>query len=245
MAGLLAMLLGLYVIFHTLSMSLVERLGEVGTLHALGVTRGELARIFLLEAAVLAGGGAILGQVGGIAIAKTLLAVGITTLGSGKWVASFEVPWSTTLGLAGVGFSIALLGSIYPLLLLQRSSTAAALRGEEALQRSGVRRGFHLFAAVLLVVVLPSLYLVLVPVVGEFSGELVTIVLGAVGLVAAIVALSFTMPALLSAFCGVLTLPLSRAWPLADRLAARSMRQSPAVAVSAAAIAASALRSSA
>src|SRR6185436_14103405 len=97
-----------------------------------------------------------------------------------------------TLGLNGVGFSIALLGSIYPLLLLQRSSTAAALRGEEALQRSGVRRGFHLFAAVLLVVVLPSLYLVLVPVVGEFSGELVTIVLGAVGLVAAIVALSFT-----------------------------------------------------
>ncbi len=238
MAGLLAMLLGLYVIFHTLSMSLVERLGEVGTLRALGVTRAQLARIFLLEAVALAGGGAILGQLGGIAIARGLLAVGITTLGSGKHVAGFEVPWTITLALTGLGFVIALVGSVYPLLLLHGSSTVAALRGEEALQKSGVRRGFHLFAAILLVVVLPSIYLVLVPVVGEFSGELVSIVLSAVGLLAAVVTLSFLVPIVLSALCGILTIPLSRAWPLAGRLAARSMRQSPTrIAVSASAIA--------
>lgn len=43
-AGLLAMVLGLYVIFHTLSMSLVERVREIGVLNALGATRAQIAR---------------------------------------------------------------------------------------------------------------------------------------------------------------------------------------------------------
>ncbi|MCB9916243.1 MAG: ABC transporter permease, partial [Planctomycetes bacterium] len=46
MAGLLALMLGLYVIFHTLSMSLVERIREVGVLHALGTRRRQVARVF-------------------------------------------------------------------------------------------------------------------------------------------------------------------------------------------------------
>ena len=45
MLGLLALVLGLYVIFHTLSMSLKERVLEVGTLHALGSTRRQIARV--------------------------------------------------------------------------------------------------------------------------------------------------------------------------------------------------------
>ena len=65
MAGLMALLLGLYVIFHTLSMSLTERLREVGTLHALGTTRAQVGRIFLLEAVMLAGSGAAFCRPGG------------------------------------------------------------------------------------------------------------------------------------------------------------------------------------
>ena len=45
LAGLLARVLGLFVIFHTLSMSLVERVQEVATLHALGAARGQIARV--------------------------------------------------------------------------------------------------------------------------------------------------------------------------------------------------------
>ena len=54
MLGLLALVLGLYVIFHTLSMSLTERVQEVGTLHALGATRRQIGRVFFTEAVVLA-----------------------------------------------------------------------------------------------------------------------------------------------------------------------------------------------
>ena len=97
MAGLLALVLGLYVIFHTLSMSLVERVREVATLHALGTTRGTIARVFLLEALVLAGLGGALGLAGGLALARLSLLKGVTTLGSGYHIAHFDVPWPVVL----------------------------------------------------------------------------------------------------------------------------------------------------
>ena len=52
--GLLAMVLGLYVIFHTLSVSIVERVREVATLHALGTTRAQVGRVFFVEATCIA-----------------------------------------------------------------------------------------------------------------------------------------------------------------------------------------------
>ena len=238
MAGLLALLLGLYVIFHTLSMSLLERASEIGTLHALGVTRGQVARLFLIEAMVMAGGGAILGWLGGVTLAYGLQRVGITTLGAGKWLPGFSIPWNTTLPLAGVGFVIALAGSVYPVMLLRGASTVATLRGEESLRLGAFRRGFHLFAALLLVVVLPGLYFVLVPVVGEFSRELVRAVLGGVGVVAGLIAFSFLMPSLIAGLGAGLMRPFAGLWPLAGRLAARAMqRGATRVAVGTAAIA--------
>ncbi|TDJ67361.1 MAG: FtsX-like permease family protein [Planctomycetota bacterium] len=238
MAGLLALVLGLYVIFHTLSMSLTERMNEIGTLHAIGVTRAQVARIFLFEAVALAGCGALLGLGGGIALAWVLLARGITTLGVGKYVPVFLIPWNIVLSLTVVGFLIALVGSVYPLSRLGGANTVAALRGESALESSGMRRGFQLFFALLLAVVLPGLYFVLVPVVGEFAGPLVTILLSAVGVLALLVVLPLAMPMILTGVCSVLARPFTAWWPLSGRLATRAMRHSATrIAVSASAIA--------
>lgn len=227
LAGLLALVLGLYVIFHTLSMSLTERTGEVGTLVALGTTRTQVARVFLLEAVALAGGGAALGLAGGLGLARLLLGLGITTLGR-KSVGIFVVPWGVVLALAGLGFLIALVGSVYPLVALRGASAVRALRGEEAVARRKTQLGFHLLYAALLALVLPGLYFVIVPVVGELSAELVSVLLGAVGFLGLIVVLSLIMPAVLAATCAAVTVPFSRAWPLAGRLTARAMRSAPA-----------------
>src|SRR5689334_19436013 len=110
MAGLLALVLGLYVIFHTLSMSLVERVREVATLDALGASRAQITRIFLAEAVFIAGSAAIVGLAGGLLLARALLLVGVTTLGSGHRITMFDVPWGAVLGLAGAGLGVALLG---------------------------------------------------------------------------------------------------------------------------------------
>jgi putative ABC transport system permease protein len=238
MAGLLALVLGLYVIFHTLSMSLVERVREVATLHALGATRAQVTRIFLFEALVISFLAAALGLGGGLGLARALLLLGITTLGSGHHITLFDVPWGAVSALVGLGVGVALLGSIYPLLRARNASPAAALRGDDALHTQGVARGFHAFAALLLAILLPALYLVIVPVVGETQGVLVGAILVAVGILAVLVVLPLVVPSLLVLLSNVLVHPLERMWTLSGRLAARSIRESRSrIAVSAAAIA--------
>lgn len=238
MVGLLALVLGLYVIFHTLSMSLTERIAEVGTLHALGATRAQVARVFLLEAVLLAGAGAVVGAALGVGIAALFLKNGVTTLGVGKWVQGFSLPVAQIGALAALGFAIALIGAVYPLVALRGADSLAALRGEEALrQKRGLATRFHLLYAALLGLLLPSLYLVLVPVVGALTGELVTVLLGVMGLVTLVVVLSLLLPRVLAGACALIARPLERRFPLSGRLAARALRDAPArVGVSAAAL---------
>ncbi|QDV06191.1 ABC transporter permease YtrF precursor [Planctomycetes bacterium Poly30] len=238
MLGLLALVLGLYVIFHTLSMSLTERVLEVGTLHALGATRGQIGRVFFTEAVLLAGAGALVGVLFGVLLAFVAVKFGITTLGVGKYVQGFVVPWGLVGTLALLGFLVALVGSVYPLVAIGGANTLSALRGDDALrQNKKATRRFHLIYAGLLAVLVPGLYLVLVPVVGEMTGELVTVLLGVVGLLTLVVVLSLVLPVALSALCAAIVRPLTSFYPLAGRLATRAMQDAPArVGVSACAL---------
>src|SRR6185436_15672177 len=105
---LFALLLGLFVIFHTLSMSLVERVREVGTLFSLSASRAQIARVFFAEALVIALAAGALGLAGGLALATLLLAFGITTLGVSSPLPLLEVPWPTVAWLVALGVGVAL-----------------------------------------------------------------------------------------------------------------------------------------
>jgi putative ABC transport system permease protein len=140
--------------------------------------------------------------------------------------------------LVGLGVGVALLGSVYPLLRAKKQGTVEALRGEEALVKSGVTRGFHLFTALLLALLLPAIYFAIVPVVGEAQKELVGAVLAAVGFLALFVSLPLIVPALLGKLSAFVTRPMQEAWTFSGRAAAATIRSSPArIAVSSAAIA--------
>ena len=237
-AGLLALVLGLFVIFHTLSMSLVERVREVAVLHALGTSRGQVARVFFGEAVILAVAAGAAGLGGGLLLARFLLLAGVTTLGVGGGILDFSIPWEVVLPLVAMGVGIALLGSIYPLLRARGTDTVAALRGDELGQHRHVARGFHLFAAVLLVAVLPALYFAIVPVVGEAQQPLVGVILAGVGVLALLLGVPLLAPTVVGAACRAIASPLERRFPLSGLLAARSIRESPArIASSVAAIA--------
>lgn len=237
MAGLLALMLGLYVIFHTLSMSLVERIREVGVLHALGTRRRQVARIFLTEALILSGLGGLLGLFGGLWLARALLARGVTTLGTGKHFDEFLVPLGVW-PLAALGIGTALLGSIFPLLRARNASTVEALRGEKAMETTAVGRGFHVFSALLIVVLLPALYYLIVPVVGEASGALVGTILLAVGVLGLLLAVPLIVPGVVASLCRLLARPLTALFPFAGSMASHTMLANPRrIAVSTAAIA--------
>lgn len=233
-AGLLALVLGLYVIFHTLSMSIVERVKEVGVLHALGCSRAQIGRVFFLEAFVIAGAGGLAGLLGGLLLAYSMLHLGITTVGIGidmgrsKIRELFDVPWTVVGPLVAAGVVIALIGSIYPLAKASNTDSVSALRGEDSRGRSqGTLRSFQWLAALLLALVMPAIYFGVVPVIGEEQSELLGVILLGLGVIALFVAVPLVAPAVISFVCVRLAKPFERRWPLAGQLAARTMQRGP------------------
>lgn len=227
-AGFLALLLGLFVIFHTLSVSLLERMREVATLHALGATRGQIARVFFGEACLLAFGGGALGLGGGLALARLLLREGVTTLGVGKHVPVFEVPWSDVVPLVVLGGMCALLGSVYPLLRLGRADAVHSLRGDVELRGADVARGFRVFSVLVLVLVLPLLYLSLVPSVGVLKGEVVGVLILSGVVLALLVGLPMIVPEVVGRVVSRLLGPLRARLPFAGLMCARTIEERPA-----------------
>jgi putative ABC transport system permease protein len=75
-----ALLIGLIIVLgisNTLTMNVLERTSEIGTLMALGNTRGDILRLFALEGVLLGVVAAVIGLVLGVALASALSAIGI------------------------------------------------------------------------------------------------------------------------------------------------------------------------
>ncbi len=71
--SLVSLLVGMFLIYNTVSASVVRRRHEIGVLRSLGVTRHEVRALFLGEAVALGGLGALLGLAGGILLASFLV----------------------------------------------------------------------------------------------------------------------------------------------------------------------------
>jgi putative ABC transport system permease protein len=64
----IALLVGMYLIYNTVAISVVQRRPEIGTLRALGVKRGQILRTFLAEGALFG----VVGSLFGVAIGSVL-----------------------------------------------------------------------------------------------------------------------------------------------------------------------------
>ena len=111
-------------IVNTLTVSVLERVRELGVLRAAGMTRGQVRRTVVVEAGILGVVGSGLGIVTGL-IAGAIL---ILLAGSGEVI--LDVPW-LSLGVAlllGIGVSMA--ASWYPARLASRLAIVAAVQHE-------------------------------------------------------------------------------------------------------------------
>lgn len=223
LSGLMTLALGLYVIFHTLSMSLTERTRDIGVLHALGASRRQIASCFFVEAVLIAIAAGLVGLGGGLLLARLMLENGITSLGiSNTVVGAFVVPWREALVLTGLGIAIALAGSVYPLLRARGTDAVLALRGEGGAD-DGDQRRFQLVAALLLIAVLPAVFFSVVDLVGEGSRELLEVLFLGMGVLALLFATPLIVPGAV-AFASSLIARLAQArLPFAGLLASRSM----------------------
>ena len=76
----IALVVGLFLVYNTVAVSVITRRHEIGTLRALGATRGLMRRLFLGEAALLAMAGAGLGLPAGWLLAQAAVRLTSTTV---------------------------------------------------------------------------------------------------------------------------------------------------------------------
>ncbi|MEM7587471.1 MAG: FtsX-like permease family protein [Acidobacteriota bacterium] len=168
--SLLALLVGMFLIYNTMTFSVVQRRTLIGTLRALGVTRRQIFSSILTESALVGVVGSIAGIAAGIFLARGLLVLVAQTINDLYFavsVTSVEVPVSGWIKGALLGVGGTLLASLKP------ASEATTAPPRKVLTRSdleqearlGVRRvsmvGFALMAASALLLLVPSKSLLL------------------------------------------------------------------------------------
>jgi putative ABC transport system permease protein len=135
LAGVLALLVGMFLIYNTVSVLVSERLREVGTLRALGLPRAGIVGVFGLEALVFA----LFGVPFGLWLAERLARAAIveTADGISRFYAPIRAPLPAltpeTAGLgAALGLAAALLAALGPAWRASRLDPVAALRARAA-----------------------------------------------------------------------------------------------------------------
>jgi putative ABC transport system permease protein len=108
-------------IVNTLTMGVVERIREIGVLRAIGMSRRQVMRMVVVEAAILGIVGVVLGSIAGVAAGALLLQLG------GGFGAIGEVPWWPITIAAVLGLVLPTAAAIYPARMASRISIVQSL----------------------------------------------------------------------------------------------------------------------
>ena len=130
----IALVVGLFLVYNTVAVSVISRRGEIGTLRALGATRRKLLGLFLGEAALLAGLGTAVGVPAGWLLAQGAIRLTSTTVNALYITSAAAVPplaWFDLLLAGGVATPLALAAAAIPALEGARLTPISAVRGAD------------------------------------------------------------------------------------------------------------------
>ena len=145
--GLIALLVGTFVISNTFSILVAQRTKELALLRALGASRAQVLGSVLLEAGVVGAVAAVLGLFGGLLMAKGTTA-GMSAAGVALPTQRLVVEADTIVLSLAIGIAVTMLASLFPAIRATRVPPLAALR-DVAIDRSNLskaRIGFGLVA---------------------------------------------------------------------------------------------------
>ncbi|MEO7726719.1 MAG: FtsX-like permease family protein [Burkholderiales bacterium] len=119
-------------ISNTMTMTVIERIGEIGTAMALGVRRTGILRLFLSEGLLLGCIGGVVGVLAGVGLAAVISSIGIPMpappgMAHGYTGAVLVTPQSAIEALV-LAIAITLIASIFPAWKASRQSIVDALR---------------------------------------------------------------------------------------------------------------------
>jgi putative ABC transport system permease protein len=139
--SLLALIFGMFLIYNAVTFSVVQRRALLSRLRAIGVTRGEVLRVILVEAVWVGLAGSALGLLVGALLARGLVRLVTRTINDLYFSVSVEsVPLEPMLLLkaAGLGLGATLLAALPP--ALEAASAQPRVAGLRSVTESRVRR---------------------------------------------------------------------------------------------------------
>jgi putative ABC transport system permease protein len=212
--SLLALVVGMFLIYNTMTFSVVQRRTVLGTLRALGVTRGEVFALVTIEALAMGTVGTLLGIAVGLGLAQGLLHLVTRTINDLYFALSVRDVWltpETILEAVGLGLGTTVLAALAP------AREATGIRPREALLRSRLEAASRRAA--------PRAALAGIVVGGV--GALLLLprapVWGFIGLFALLMAAALVTPLAVTVILRALDVPIARAGGLLGRMAARGI----------------------
>jgi putative ABC transport system permease protein len=115
--SLVSLLVGVFLVYNTISASVVRRREEIGILRSLGVSPAQVRWLFLGEALLYGLIGSLLGIAGGLLVARSLLGAVATTISNLYVLTSIEhtyLPWIQVALVFLLGLAATFLGAWVP-----------------------------------------------------------------------------------------------------------------------------------
>ncbi|HEY6056848.1 MAG TPA: FtsX-like permease family protein, partial [Candidatus Limnocylindrales bacterium] len=151
-----ALFVGAFLIFNTLSMTVAERVREVGLLRAAGTTARQVNGLILLQALALGVAGSVAGIALGIVLGWAMAAYVRST--DAVPIDSLDVPWSGVLLALALGIAVTLAAAMEPAWRAGRISPVEALKARVD-PSAGMRARLRWLVVVFAVVALSGLAL--------------------------------------------------------------------------------------
>ncbi|MDQ6861248.1 MAG: FtsX-like permease family protein [Verrucomicrobiota bacterium] len=137
--SLVSLLVGMFLIYNTVSASVVRRRSEIGILRSLGTTRNEVRALFLGEAVLLGGLGVLVGLIGGVVLARALVGTVSQTISSLYVLLSVRDvalnPWMFA-GAAALGFTSVIAAAWLPAAAAAKMEPVQALRAGTIIEQA-------------------------------------------------------------------------------------------------------------
>jgi len=233
--SLLALVVGMFLIYNTVTFSVVQRRAVIGTLRLLGATPRQVASLVLIETAAAAAVGAVIGLGLGFLLGQGAVRLVTRTINDLYYVVSVNgapLTWASAAKAVVLGLGAGVLSAVAPALEAARVEPVEALRSSSFAERTG-RLVPRVGAAGVALAVTGAAIL-------AFSGR--SLLWGFAGLFAIVLGLALTAPVTTVALMAVAAPLLRRLAGTLGRLAAGTVTRAVArtgVAVAALAVAVS------
>ncbi|MBS1676183.1 MAG: ABC transporter permease [Actinobacteria bacterium] len=217
----MAIFVSVFLILNSFNMTVLQRIRELGTLRALGASRGRIAVSVLGEALILAIPGCALGLALGIGLAE-LLAAAMRSF-FGLPIASLDVTAGAIVGSVAIGLLATAAGALYPSLRAGRIAPVRALTGAVGNERRpGWRR-----ALLGVVLFLPGMAIGGLFWFSNASGTTTAAIVGVGSTLTMFVGMVLLAPFLVMPLIDLLSWPVRTLMPSEGRLATDSLRMNP------------------